>query len=177
MSEENGWPQMRRWMGALRSGQFAQTGSWLARVGAEGQMSYCCLGVACELAVADDIGVRRWGADISGHVIYGTSSMDSSSTCLPDSVMRWLDLSDLTLVRSEVDPYGEPKLYLPPDLVTIATTMDDAGILFDDGEGLWSAPSRLNDGFRFTFAQIADCIEYTYFRAEWEARNGAQADS
>ena len=61
---------VRRWVEALRSGDFKQTTGQLYLDG-----SYCCLGVACAIA----------GVSINGEHI---------NSVLPDAVMEWLGVKD-----------------------------------------------------------------------------------
>ena len=44
-----------RWAAALESGEYQQGRGALVRKSATGNLSYCCLGVLCELAVADGV--------------------------------------------------------------------------------------------------------------------------
>ena len=61
---------VRKWVEALRSGDFKQTTGQLYLDG-----SYCCLGVACVLA----------GVSIDG---------EHCNSVLPDAVMEWLGVED-----------------------------------------------------------------------------------
>lgn len=76
----------RRWVEALRSGEYQQASGYL-RTGIEGYWSYCCLGVLCDIAVKD--GVVGWAhGDTSG-----VSACDGSASYLPARVVDWAGLS------------------------------------------------------------------------------------
>jgi hypothetical protein len=72
-----------KWVAALRSREFEQTKEVLVSEDDEAKKSYCCLGVACVLAIREGI---------------EPSFPDERETDwdqeLPDSIRRWLGLSD-----------------------------------------------------------------------------------
>lgn len=76
----------KKWVAALRSGRYRQVKGYLRKGN-----SYCCLGVACELAVAagviDPAGVSAAKGD-NGTFLYAGNSID-----LPLKVQEWLGLS------------------------------------------------------------------------------------
>lgn len=78
----------RKWVEALRSGEFDQTCLRLHRVQptASRPAGYCCLGVACEV-YRRETGQGRWGGD-EFHV-----DREIESHALPNAVMEWLSLS------------------------------------------------------------------------------------
>ena len=71
----------KKWVEALRSGKYEQGIGFL-----EDNNKFCCLGVACRLALSDGIGTRTENED--GDVRYG-----NESGVLPESVKRWLGLA------------------------------------------------------------------------------------
>lgn len=77
---------MRKWVAALRSGLYQQGFGALAKK-VNGEKRYCCLGVACEVAIADGLGLKHieneWGS------AYGVSRCISA---LPAEVLDWLGL-------------------------------------------------------------------------------------
>jgi len=75
-------PVAKKWVKALRSKKYKQGKSHLNKDG-----RYCCLGVACDLAVK--AGVIEEGVIGSGGSIY----YDGGDGVLPDSVAEWLGLS------------------------------------------------------------------------------------
>jgi hypothetical protein len=79
------------WVAALRSGEYEQGKNHLAVRQADGTFAFCCLGVACEvaiknglpLAVREDVGMRRLYEGLSSHPPYVAS--------------RWLAPADETV--------------------------------------------------------------------------------
>jgi hypothetical protein len=84
----------RKWLAALRSGAYDQTAGYLhvyASTSHHGlQPGYCCLGVLCDIAVAEGI-VSRMLNDRSGIVSYGAST---ETGVLPREVYLWAGLTD-----------------------------------------------------------------------------------
>jgi len=72
------------WIDALRSGEYTQAeGQLRVRVHYnDGTYSYCCLGVLCELAVAE------------GVIETSTDGYAGRDKILPVEVMHWADLPD-----------------------------------------------------------------------------------
>lgn len=79
MTEPN-QENIRKWVRALRSGEFAQTRGFLSKEGA-----FCCLGVACEVAIANGVPVAK-SVDSRG-VTY-----DGFEKTIPFKVEGWLGL-------------------------------------------------------------------------------------
>jgi len=79
MNKEN----IKKWIDALRSGDYMQGSGWLHNVK---ENEYCCLGVACELAIRD-------GVDVRVEVCGDFCSYDGSTTALPMSVISWLGVN------------------------------------------------------------------------------------
>lgn len=73
----------KKWVAALRSGRYEQTKGALERGG-----RYCCMGVACVVAMRAGVPLERTGSD-SGTVAY-----NSCTGLLPSSVAAWLGLND-----------------------------------------------------------------------------------
>ncbi len=133
-----------KWLAALRSGNYTQAQGRL-RVGD----SFCCLGVLCDLAIADGVAIR-WGEEVAwGEGIvpivpreYPEGEDLLNLSVLPDIVIEWAGLPEYT---------GNPDLryeYQDENRVALA-------VLNDNG---------------FTFEQIADLIETHEFadKPEWE---------
>jgi hypothetical protein len=73
------------WVEALRSGDYAQTTGVL-----RDESGYCCLGVACEIAVQHGVIEPPQGHKaVAGRIFY---NFDGSDATLPDSVREWLGL-------------------------------------------------------------------------------------
>jgi len=128
---------IREWVAALRSGKFMQgTGRLVRKV--DGAPRYCCLGVACEV-FSERLGIRAI-FDPTGHYISDDNPNVGKETLmygvLPTVVADHLGLARSPIVRATV-PIGTE-----------------------------SALVTLNDGFSWTFTQIADAIEATYLKEE-----------
>ncbi len=96
----------------------------------------CCLGVACRVAIAD-------GVPITLDRDHKHVSFDESEDLLPPAVQRWLTEEHLE----------NPLLLVAPHHQTNET-------------GEVEEATSLNDDFKFSFFQIADCFEYTLNRQE-----------
>jgi hypothetical protein len=75
----------KKWIRALRSGKFKQGKSVLATVDGK----FCCLGIACELAVKAGI-IRPKRRNSEGNFVYGANNRKY----LPTTVQKWLGLTD-----------------------------------------------------------------------------------
>lgn len=79
----------RRWAEALTSGKYEQTKGKLQRIepSEKGEpVGFCCLGVLCELAVADEVIPPAVHSSLLGTAGYGASGTDG---VLPDEVQEW----------------------------------------------------------------------------------------
>ena len=75
-----------KWVAALRSGEYAQTRSWLR----DGK-GYCCLGVACDLYTRET-GKGEWKNEVDDDVFDFELGTASASRELPPNVQMWLGL-------------------------------------------------------------------------------------
>ena len=102
-----------RWQEKLRSGEYQQ-GSGMLAAHTESGDKFCCLGVLCEIAVADGIILRELRPE-TGRYAYGTAiseaqrqylypediaptmtnAADADTQMLPRSVMKWSGLTQL----------------------------------------------------------------------------------
>lgn len=106
---------IRKWVDALRSGDYGQGRHALASGG-----RYCCLGVACDLAVKDGLPIdvtERMGSDTLTQRIW----FDDADAILPPSVRQWLGID-------ECDPKG---IY-NGEQHKLSMLNDDGGFNFDD---------------------------------------------
>ncbi len=94
------------WCSALRSGKFPQGRNVLS----DG-ISFCCLGVLCELAAEENICIK--GTDTDGIILY-----DDQRSVLPESVMAWAGLTE-----------SNPDVWLDQDTPCLAE-LNDKGIAF-----------------------------------------------
>lgn len=130
-----------RWLAALRSGDYEQTDGYL-HVKADKSSDtfdvsdgYCCLGVLCELAVADGV-IQKQRVNGNSFFEYGNPDKDDwDYSVLPVSVREWAGLQDANPYVNALKDGLDPEQY-------------DA----------WAALSEANDNGS-TFAQIADWIE------------------
>lgn len=153
-------------MTALRSGDWPQTRGVLHRIKsiyASSPVGFCCLGVACEVAIKQGLALER--VPLLTAMRYGSRQTNrqhgSTTATLPDEVMDWFGFA-----------YDNPPLKVPDE---VACEIDDAQF---PGErescsGLWNA-AQLNDDLHFTLAQIGDCFEYTYLPQDWEVTRAAR---
>lgn len=125
-----------RWADALRSGKYKQGRGALHRPATatkSGEAELCCLGVLCELAVAEGIVVRELRGDCYVYLSAEDVS-DWASGDLPTAVAEWAGL-----------PARDPKVLAPRR--TVATYLS---ALNDDQD------SR---GRSFTFGELANSID------------------
>lgn len=106
--------RLKLWVEALRSGEFEQTRQTLARVDAStGKWGYCCLGVACEVAMAN-------GLDIPTRVTPAQSRQYGDSVALmPSPVCDWFGLPTITDLMLPAAIEGDD------DTVKMATELND----------------------------------------------------
>lgn len=75
----------QRWIEALKSGQYWQGKNLLKQEDSEGQITYCCLGVLCELYLEDY--PEAFGGWVRTEK--GEFSLDSQGAALPGAVREW----------------------------------------------------------------------------------------
>lgn len=119
----------RRWVEALRSGDYQQTTGVL-----KDEYGYCCLGVLCELARQDGV------VDLFDGYIYGDAERQIfDSSTLPQPVLEWADL-----------PLGDPEVYVGVERdFNLTSSMPNAKVYL----------TNLNDVWGQDFGQIATVIE------------------
>lgn len=116
-----------KWTAALRSGDYLQGQGKLRNESG----SYCCLGVACDLATQDGVGQWR------GRVFISSEGFNASGVELTNEVTEWLGLASTVGFLTEPVTYTDRKGYRRT--AQALTTANDEG--------------------DFTFDQIADLIE------------------
>lgn len=96
MNREN----IQKWVDALRSGEYKQGFGYLNQADKRGESRYCCLGVACEVAIRNGLQldksdsmdgcrkVRTTNGGSSFHRYY----YNNHSCDLPYAVARWLGI-------------------------------------------------------------------------------------
>lgn len=151
----------RALVSALKSGEYPQTRGTLHRLadelsGAAG--GFCCLGVACEVAIKGGLGLYSIPCS-SGHVTYGAPGSDENQTRLPQAAWRWYGFDS-----------SDPYLKVPRRFAGISEYVARYW-----HEGWTCVASMLNDDARLTLPQIGECFQYTFLREDWEAEHGAAA--
>lgn len=89
------------WVKALRSGEYKQGKDVLRNPKDD---TYCCLGVLCELAVADGVVTRE---DKESFSVYAASDDDYSMAIPPEAVRIWAGM-EYHNPRLGVDKDGDP---------------------------------------------------------------------
>lgn len=149
---------------------YRQTTGRLARSDEDVGRSYCCLGVACEEAWKAGLPISRTeraDASSSGRSWhYSDREGETSSTALIGSVAQFYGF------RVYLAPFNNPLLFLPP---TIGPQQCAAVSPHVPGQERHVNATSANDVFKLTLAQIAECFEYTYLRADWEARQAGSS--
>jgi hypothetical protein len=131
--------KLKLWIDALRSGKFEQGQGNLASRDGE-VVKYCCLGVACEVAVKDGLDLEgRWGRPIGNEVEEWVETdhkfYDSEDLLLPPAVQDWLGIPGSTTVEVMLN-------------------------------GIEESVIDLNDNMDRDFGQIADALEWTFLKEE-----------
>lgn len=132
-----------KWVAALRSGEYEQTKGYLGRTVTKDDgtqvMGYCCLGVLCQVAVAEGVIEAPYEAE-EGHcvtlVYAGYEEVE-----LPYMVRDWAGLDRV-----------DPEVRTPEGAGDLTSFMGT-------GQPNRTTLASLNDADGFTFAQIADVIE------------------
>lgn len=138
-----------KWVAALRSGEYKQTTGVLTEVNDDGTTSHCCLGVLCELALQDGLGLEVTTAE--DQLVFATHpsesdrrttvhSYDGTYSTLPYAVQYWAGLAVTNphiRIREETRALSQRGRYMLAEL--------------NDG--------TQGDIARHTFEQIADYIE------------------
>lgn len=144
---------MKMWVNALRTTSTPQAKERLASYDEEGQVGYCCLGFGCKIA-----GIERrdldflpdWVAE-SREPVAALFGAGEAETLAPVEFMKWLGLVGDDVRESEWD-----LRVLWPESGWPTTRL---GRTFVDGGSGIGTLAALNDS-GFTFAQIADIIDY-----------------
>jgi len=135
---------MRLWVAALRSGEYAQGFQRLKQIPVEGgRPGYCCLGVACEVAMRHGVSLEvTMHPRPNGPLSFAFNGTQAN---LPYPVMQWLGLAacnPLVGGSSDARPNGADACYV-------------------------------NDGLSWDFPRIADSIEKFYeLKEEKNAEQG-----
>lgn len=121
-----------KWVETLRSGQYTQTTGQLGEVDGDGNASYCCLGVLCEVVRQDGLNLSRVAEDDS--ILF-----NSCESMPPEVVLEYVGVPEWSVTV----PADQLPDYLADE--------------YEDGREM--ELSSLNDDYRWDFNQIADAIE------------------
>lgn len=137
----------KKWIKALRSGEFTQTRKNLSVVDQNGTVSFCCLGVACDLLNPHgwEKGALTRSAEDGRTVL--SRAFDGLTGSLPHSVESRYGLRECHGV-----------FYVTPEEATEFGLMPESWNRFPDVK-IKTSLVALNDSGRFTFDQLADIIE------------------
>jgi hypothetical protein len=81
-----------KWAEALESGEYEQGRYRLASRDEEsGIISYCCLGVACDVAMKNGVQMEVTETQVEGQIVL---NYDGRRDSLPPAVRNWLGISD-----------------------------------------------------------------------------------
>lgn len=135
-----------RWVNALESGDYPQVTGRLAN-----DLGFCCLGVLCEIAVQDQVVIKRPDRDSGYGVTYvGKNSLsDEESAVLPVAVQDWAGLAG-------PNETVEIPAHLVPERVR------NQEIIFNEDGSFNSSLADLNDTYRFTFREIAAVVKEVF---------------
>lgn len=157
-------PEIQKlWSDALRSGEFQQATGTLTRTASpnwvddttgnvpEATIGSCCLGVACELAIKDEVISKTKETRDDGETVYiYGSNEEEGSAYLPSEVQEWMGVTDrnvyFDMTDFDFEPFGGLKYGQEQ-----ASHKNDGKIIIE--------ASILNDSYVFTFEQIADLID------------------
>lgn len=154
-----------QWLAELRSGNRQQVQGYLACPTPDGEVGFCCLGVATELA-----GVP--GRQIEGSMTYTKYGLAGEYLTLPDEARAWLGVS-VSDPRIDFDSDSEDDWDYIRSVLGIGEVLSDIreGVL-QEGADLTGA--LLNDKGA-TFEQIADLFEHFGFHVRDDALPGVAA--
>lgn len=181
--------RVRRLVAELRTGDHRQARKFLAT-----EEGFCCLGVACEVAMAgglDMVKEERFHKPHAyrnvpvRHFFYNpvAKSEAGSERVLPTAVARWFGFTVPSVVRAFLDdlpnvPANNPKLQIPGHLVKkyssrFTSEGDEFGAAHPRRKKFEA--SELNDDVRMTLPDIGECFQYTFLREDWEAEHAKAA--
>jgi hypothetical protein len=83
----------KKWVAALRSGEYKQGRGWLRQIDAKGVERFCCLGVLCDIYTKETTKRTSWKAPnkFIGDTEY---SFGGYTDMPPDNVNKWVGLGD-----------------------------------------------------------------------------------
>jgi hypothetical protein len=153
----------RTFVAALRSGRFKQARNVLQRVDVldPSNSGFCCLGVACEVAIEGGLELERGHG---GNCVSYVGAVGGSTTSLPPGVKRWYGFTS-----------DNPHLKIPKEAAlkapaVFADLWEQCGERTGENPPMFTA-SSLNDVCKLSLELIGDCFEATFLPEDWEARH------
>lgn len=126
---------VKKVIAALRSGEYEQGRTALERQPSSGESpKLCCLGVTCREAMRNGVEVR-----VSKRPGLILTKFDGNDVSLPPAVAQWIGMDT------------NPLLVIPPSVAENA----------DCFPNVLASAATLNDVYKFSFNEIADCFEAT----------------
>lgn len=98
----------KRWLEALRSGEYKQGRSFLRAKDKNGDLRHCCLGVLTDLFVNDHVGTRWYEEDKDQFTRRVSYEFDGAEDYPSERVWRWAGLSESSpiVILKKKDPFG-----------------------------------------------------------------------
>ena len=133
--------KLKLWVDALRSGEYQQGKNSLAKYDDDGTLKFCCLGVACEVAIKDGLNLPVFEATAfpDNRPVRREYGQGRDIGFMPEEVCEWLGHDDTNVIVDLLEYI--PEITNPQEYV-----------------------AYLNDGDSWTFEQIADALERTYLK-------------
>lgn len=120
----------KKWLKALRSGKYKQTGNQLVEINDDNKpVAFCCLGVLCDVHRQSR---RQKGDKWDGNSYHGADAL------LPEKVINWA--------------------FTASSLAALEAEHGDAVDALEDPNILGTTLSTYNDNRRYSFKEIADVI-------------------
>lgn len=132
VSKEEYARRRKLWTDALRSGEYQQGKGCLCHVPEQGVPTFCCLGVACEVAIKN-------GVEVETRIAFNFKRYGGLSSYVPEQVKEWLGLaSDCGYYGARnLDQYFDHALYRDNDTYSKPFVVL-ADIIESNPKGLWA---------------------------------------
>lgn len=112
--------KLKAWIAALRSGKYTQGRSSLAQKGPGGELSFCCLGVACEIA-----GLVKAEVEMGERLVYKWQVTNNEGKMLANGV------EDAILPPQLVREQAYPKVLSTVPVITVISANDSFYFTFE----------------------------------------------
>lgn len=145
------------WLETLKSGEYQQTTGRLSTINEDGTQTFCCLGVACDLALKAGLDLNVETSEDDDSVLY-----NEEGGILPKLVRQWLGVNDMNPMISIENSHFDPTLKFESaysELHDLYQQVSPRYLVHD-------RVTQLNDDYGLTFEQIAQLVEYAGFSEE-----------